>query len=721
MAKSREDQGEHLRKEAKRWLDRIDAATKREKLWADDADVAVAVYAARTRSGSTDNVGAPMFNILFSNVETIVPATINSPPAPDIRRRFDTEDKVATDFAEILERTMRIQVDDGRLQTEMEAEAQDAFLAGRGLIRLRFKSEFEVDEASVETLEDDVQADRPVGDDDEPAAGAVERIKNERIEPEVVSWRDFRRGPAKRWSDVPWIAFSHAIALDEYKSFCDVALVKSQDQEGDKRAVDPASEEVKVWEVWDKASRTVIFLDEEKTKIIKRVDDPLGLTKFFPIHDPIQPIEITGDLTPVNPYKIYCKLADELDITTKRIAAITKQLRVKGWYAGSATDLGALLEAGDNEFIPLQDEALWAQKGGVNGAIGFWPVEKLVVALRELYAIRDQTKEAIYEITGISDIVRGASKSSETATAQQIKSQWGSLRIQKMQRQMERAGRELFLMMAEIIPAKFSFETLQQITGIQIVPNEQDMMPIQPPPPPMAQPNMAPEQLEAAQQQYQQVVQQAEQAEQARQQKLAHLEQLQALMRERPSTYFRIDVETDSTIRADLTQQKTEASEFMGAASSYFAAVGPLVQQGMLSMELAVELFSGFTRLYNLGKTVDDALDTLIKQAREKAGQPQQQQPSPEQIKAEASAKAHEQDMQFKAQRAQADAAAHQADMQFKQQKNAADLQSASIDQEGKKADLIIKQNQIVISNMDVALKQKQLAAAERNLLTTGL
>ncbi|TIQ82812.1 MAG: hypothetical protein E5X38_30865, partial [Mesorhizobium sp.] len=83
-----------------------------------------------------------------------------------------------------------------------------------------------------------------------------------------------------------------------------------------------------------------------------------------------------------------------------------------------------------------------------------------------------------------------------------IKTQWGSLRIQKMQRMMERCARDIFVMMAEIIPAKFSHETLQQMTGVQILPTQQDLTPVQPPPPPSQGAQLPPQ----AQQQYQAAV-----------------------------------------------------------------------------------------------------------------------------------------------------------------------------------------------------------------------
>jgi hypothetical protein len=216
------------------------------------------------------------------------------------------------------------------------------------------------------------------------------------------------------------------------------------------------------------------------------------------------------------------------------------------------------------------------------------------MVLKELYVAREQTKQAIYEITGISDIVRGASNASETATAQNIKSQWGSLRIQKMQRMMERAARDLFVMMAEIITSKFSLETLQQMTGVAIVPN----------------PNDTPEE--------QQIKQGAIQ-----------------LMQQRISAYYRIDVESDSTIRADLTRQKQEVSEFLQGAAAYFQAVAPLVQEGALPADAAVDIFASTARMFNLGKSVEDTLEKMVVDAKKKAAQPPQEKPDPEMIKAQ--------------------------------------------------------------------------------------
>ncbi|TIN08558.1 MAG: hypothetical protein E5Y51_30235, partial [Mesorhizobium sp.] len=81
-------QGEALRKEGSKWLARVEAAGKLEKQWMDDAEKAVKAYTGETKSddlSTSATLGNTYdFNILFANVETIVPAIINSPPAPDI-------------------------------------------------------------------------------------------------------------------------------------------------------------------------------------------------------------------------------------------------------------------------------------------------------------------------------------------------------------------------------------------------------------------------------------------------------------------------------------------------------------------------------------------------------------------------------------------------------------------------------------------------------------
>jgi hypothetical protein len=658
--------GKKLRAEGTKWIDRIKAASKHEKDWLDDAEKAAKAYANEEKSeGEVSVLGTTYdYNILYANVETIVPAVINSQPLPDIRRRFGDADPVARRVADIIERAIRVQTDDNRLQIEMEAAAQDAFLAGRGIIRLRFKSDItggEIEDATISAAADDTTEDSdvsgaadnpaPMGDADDGYeddgsrmgdASSVERVENEHIPFEAISWRDYRHGPAKRWNERTWEAYRFTIPRDEENEHFNGELITAQINDTEKTERTGSDNDLTGWEVWCRKSKTVKFIDDEGV-ILKVVDDPLGLTNFFPICTPMQPIELTGRLKPVNPFAIYRKLADELDSITKRINKLVDAMRVKGWYSGTANNIEAVITLSDNEFAPIPDDEIWAQNGGLEGAIAFWPIEKFIVALKELYVAREQTKQAIYEITGISDIIRGASQASETATAQNIKNQWGSLRIQKMQRMLERAARDLFVMMAEIITSKFSYETLEEMTGISILPKPDD--------PPEEQ------QLKQA---------------------------AIAMMQKRVTAYYRIDVESDSTIRADLTRQKAEVSEFLQGAAAYFQAVAPLVQDGALPADAAVDIFASTARMFNLGKSVEDTLEKMVTDAKAKAAQPAQEKPDPEMMKAQMQMEQAKEKARSEAEKAMQDFQLRTREMEqkmaYEREKHEAAMAKASVD-----------------------------------------
>lgn len=734
--------GKKLRALGAKWLARIEKAGKDEKKWHDDAKKACEAY---TNEGAADAYGAQAqapagydFNILFSNVETIVPAVINSPPVPDIRRRFQDDDPAARIVADILERAIRVQIDDGRLQIELEAQAQDSFLAGRGIIRIRFHSEIvpaipdkdDLRDAADDTATSDgeeigsddgivsgeyadvnqsgaqslLEEQRGIGDNGGPP---LERLENERIRFEAVSWVDYRHGPAKRWEERPWDAFRFCIPKeDEEKSF-DAALIGEQFGDSDLNERNKNGDDLTGWEIWDKDSRKVIFIDDRGT-VLNRIDDPLGLSEFFCIPTPIQPISINGRLMPVNPFAIYRKLADDLDDAVRRKHRLINAMRVKGWYGISQKDLDTVVNLEDNDFAPIADPELWAQNGGLQNAIAFWPLEKFITAIQQLDTAIEQYKQWIYEITGISDIVRGASVASETATAQNIKSQWGSLRIQKMQRAMERCARDLFIMMAEIIPTKFSFQTLEEMTGIPI----------------MVKPDDDPEKVR---------------------EKLA----VQQLMKRKLSSFYRIDVETDSTVRADLTRQKQEISEFLQGASAYFGAVAPLVQQGAMPADAAVEIFAATARLFNLGKSVEDTLEQTVtrakemaKQAAEQAQQPQG--PTPEQQAAQAkmeadaqnaamTAQSKQMEMQQTAQKFEFDMTIRQAEAEAKMVESARRAEAegmkaqreaivAALDEELRRVDLAIRNVELEIKQTELAIKrQPEVKVEETSMAFDGV
>lgn len=625
-----------------KWMDRIRAAEKREEKWIESAKRAEAIYLNKAEDGAPRYY----FNILHSNVETIVPAIYSATPKPDIRRRYGDKDPVAKQVADLLERAISSQIDDGALDPEMEGVAQSAFVAGRGVIRVRLVSEDpqtgtidSPDKAAAEetaVAKEDGSlpppADEPGAAPSPPTASPGAAPPMQRLTFEAVPWQDFRFGPSKRWDDVPWVAFRHMIDSETIQKWEKADTVQAQLKlsADDVADADESREgDVEVWEVWCKRSKAVKFIRSGDGLVYRDEEDPLQLTGFFPCGRPVQPIEVVGKLTPVTPFDVYEELAKELDDVTIRIRKIVQGIKARGGVpAGemfkAVEDIAA---AGDNELVELRGVEAFAQQGGLDKAVLWWPIEQLVNALTVLAEHRERIKAAIYEITGISDIVRGASNAAETATAQQIKTQWGSLRIQKMQRMLERAVRDIFVISAELIASAFTPETLQMMTGIQITP-----------------------------------------------------EMLQLLTND-VARFYRVDVETDSTIKSDVTKSKTEMTEFLGGTAQFAQAVGPLVQQGAMPATVAVSIFSAFARVFRLGKSVEDELDKMAEAAQKPPEQPQEDpkvamEREKHQSDMQMAQEKHQFDMQTKAQEFEQKQALTAAEMQAKQAAQAFEMDS---------------------------------------------
>lgn len=596
--------GDSLRKEGGAWLERIEGAEKRESEWMKAAGEAEKVFAV----GDAENFGLGAtyeFNILHSNVETIVPAIYNSTPVPDIRRRRvdatgpepvppqaqegmppdpqammefqamaseyqrkEQADKDAKTYGDMLERAITVQIDDNRLDIEVESVAQDSFLSGRGICRIRLEAE--------------------------------EDGTNPKITFEAVSWRDFRMGPAKRWVDVPWVAFKQTLSRETFAQIKDKELFDAQ-RTDEKPPTDTADDknDIVVWEVWCALSKTVKFIRADDGRIVKMEDDPMGLPGFYPMPPPVQPITLTGRMTPVCPFQVYRRLADELDVATKRINKIMNGLKLRGVMAGNAEKLLSLAEAGDNELVVESDLEQIIQTGGLDKAIAWWPVEKAIAILAQLYQQREQVKSAIYEITGISDIVRGASNANETLGAQEIKTKWGSLRIQKMQRMISRHVRDIFVICAHLISTHFDKEALVQMTGVEIN------------------------------------------------------EGVAALMDSPIQANYRVDVESDSTVKADLTNKKAEMAELLAGTANFFQSAAPLVAQAPETAEPLTEIYAAMTRNYSLGKAAEDALERFVGITKRATENPPPN-PEEERLKAEAAFKEKELDLKSKSEMAKA-------------------------------------------------------------------
>ena len=598
------------------WLTELDSARKRLKDYRKDASRVVKLYEGGKAAESP-------FNILYSNTETLAPALYNNLPRPVVQRRFKDDDPLGKVASDVARRSLEFLIDN-ELGTYtpfddlMSQAVLEALVPGQGVTRFKYDASFaEQPEPNnpTEGQEDETGEGEIEVEKGEIHAEPAEQVEYETVCGESVPWDRFLHGYAKQWKDVPWVAFEHFMTRDELvKNFgeeighripLNISGKETANESDDGDRDDDKLRDAEgvtlahVFEIWDKETKMVRFLAPSYPQgFVKSVEDPLELSGFFPMPQPLMLFPKISSLAPVPLYTMYEEQAKELNRVTVRINKIVQALKVRGFYDSTLEGLDKVLSADDNVLIPAENVAAMQQGQTLEKAIWLMPLEKLIVVLQQLYAQRQQVKQVIYEITGISDILRGASVASETATAQNIKNQWGTLRLKKLQKQVSKYVRDCLRIMGEIAMTKFSQQTISQMTGLQFPTGEQkqqaqmllqqaqvQQVPGQPP----AQP---PQQLLAMTQ-------------------LPTWEDIMGLLANDLQRNYRIDVETNSTVDAEATEDKQNMGEFLNAIAQFMNGASPLVQQGVLPFDAAKSILLAVTRRYRFGPEVEDDLKKM--------------------------------------------------------------------------------------------------------------
>jgi hypothetical protein len=181
----------------------------------------------------------------------------------------------------------------------------------------------------------------------------------------------------------------------------------------------------------------------------------------------------TSLLVPKADYIFAQDIYNEIDELGFRISAITRAIKAIGVYDQSAGDsIGRMLEdGGENRLIPVDGWAMFAEKGGLKGVVDWYPVQDVVGVLTVLKQVLSDTIELLYEITGMSDIMRGGNTDQYTAASTNaLKAKMGSIQIQSFQDEFARFASELESLKAEVISKHFAPETILKQSNAQFMP-----------------------------------------------------------------------------------------------------------------------------------------------------------------------------------------------------------------------------------------------------------
>lgn len=484
------------------WMGEDRIAGKDEEKWHKRARKIVQRYRdERPQTGSSVH----RLNILWANVQTLLPVLYARTPKPDVQRRWLDQDDTGRLASILMERAISYSLENCDFDSVMQAVVQDRLLPGRGTARVMYVPHYG-DPIPAEAAEDE---ETPAGEEFEETDAASAGVDNagdakKKSEPlrEVVYeeaivtyqyWEDYREGAARTNREVPWKRFRSYMTRDQLverfgskgrRVNLDFTPKGTDQQNPDKSSTVPdIFKKAIVHEIWDRMKGEVVWLAPGTPDLIlDRVDDPLRLPNFFPDPDPLLATTTNDKRIPVPDFVEYQDQANELDTLTARIDVLTRALKVSGVYPGVLKqNLQQLIDEGtENKLIPVEDWAAWTDKGGLSNFIQWMPIKEVAETLIQLYAARDKTKDLLYEITGIGDIMRGATNPNETMGAQQLKANFSTRRIQPQQRAVARFARDLIRLIAAVIAEHFEPKTLSMITGYpQLAPVPE----VGPPPP----------------------------------------------------------------------------------------------------------------------------------------------------------------------------------------------------------------------------------------------
>lgn len=616
------------------WIEKIALYDRAFKKWQNRAEAIVKRYRDYDEAEGSKKERAD-FNILWANIQTLMPATFARVPKPDVSRRWRDNDPVGRVASLLLERALTFEIEHySDYKSAMKGCVLDRFLGGRGTAWVRYEPHFAaIDAPQGAQITEDADAAEPIG----------EQVEYECAPVDYVHWKDFGHVLSRTWEEVPavWrkVYQGRRQLVDRFgeeignKIPLDTQPQMSADSQ-QKTAGAPEQSMACIYEIWDKESGKAIWLSKSLGQIIDERDDPLRLECFFPCPRPLFATMTTDSLVPVPDYKLYQDQARALDKLYSKIDGLIDQLMVKGFYDASIPELARLFkEGGNGTLIPVKTWQQFAEKAGLKGAVDIFDIAPVVGALNEAYAAAERIENSIYQLVGVSDVVRGASDPQETYGAQKLKGQYGNMRLRSKQEEVVEFATALLQIKAEIICGHFQPQSFLRIAAAdQLMPEDQQLIP----------------------------------------------QALQLLMGARafdpeatgesPLTAFRIEVSSDSMVQMDESQDKAERMEFLSAVSGFLQQALPAIQATPQLAPLAVGMLKFGVTGFKVGKQVEGMIDQMLDQLTAQANQPQQDKPDPEMAKVQGQLALEDKKAQNEAQLEQMRIQAEKDLAQFQQQ-----------------------------------------------------
>jgi hypothetical protein len=565
------------------WLKRIKEEQKAHQDFRDRAKEVAEVY---RKQADTVELYVPLFWQVVSIEHT---GCFSNQPVPDVRPRNDANQKTYRDVARCIQRGLGFCVDQPSFDENFHRVVDDYLAIGIGVPRVKLESMI-----TKRTEEQPIMSQQVVGYDQfgapmmqEVQTGTekieIEEVGDQSINWEFVPWMNFGWEECNNFKNCDFIYIKHPMTRREIKRRFGKMVAAKSDTSSTKTE---GQKTYDIYEVWDRVKREVHFIAEGEADILETVDDPLELKDFYPIPTPMMMNLPSDKLIPQSDYDYIEPYDVEINRLQERRMGLLDQIRASGAYDSGLPELKDMFENEDGEYTPIANlMQRLSTMGGIENVLTHLPIKDKALVLGQLTDQIKFIRAQVDEVLGISDIVRGVTAASETATAQEIKGRWVGVRLTRKRETVQYCIREMMRIMAQLLGSHITPQNLQRMTQMQIT------------------------------------------------------DEMLQIMQDDVLMEFTIDIETDSTVAKDEAREMETKQEMLNGVAQYAQSVLPMVKENQMPASVASAILAAALKPYtrydrqleeemgNLPTTMSQLqkLSTDLQQAQGQLQQAQQQ------------------------------------------------------------------------------------------------
>lgn len=538
------------------WINQLDKDEKRLKngFW-EDGDKIVSKFKGKKNQEQRDQY---LLNIFWANIRIMRAAIYGKKPRPLVNRMWsDQNDAVGRVAAMMLERCLSFDLEKNKspMDVAIRLAVEDWLIPGMGMVWFRYYAKTETKTVEGTSI-------------------SMEIVSDEEVCCDYVHWRDLvwpsSRTPIDVWYLGRKIYMTHA----EFKTKYNISVPK--DDEGKIKEEEGGlpknfgDDKVCLYELWCKKNRKVYWVCREIPNFCKAKEDFLELEDFYPAPMPLMANNTTDDYLPRADYMLMRDQYDQLNELNTRITILEKALRVVGVYDKKNAEVQRILsEARENDMIPVEKWAVLGEAGGLKSAVDWFPMDMVAKVLKDLREQKAEKKQEIYELSGISDIMRGATNPRETLGAQKLKAQFGSVSLESRQDELAQFVRRALSIKAEIMCRHFQPQTLMRLSNIQATPD-------------------------------------AEMAEQA-----------VALIKDTLMLHYRVDINEETLALPDYQQEQANRMEFLTTTGQFLSQSAQVLQLVPGALPTVLEMVRWVAAGFKGSNEIQGVLDSAFRAAQQ--------------------------------------------------------------------------------------------------------